>query len=156
MKKFTKVLKNQKGLTLIELLAVIVILAIVAAIAVPSIGGIIENSRVGAIKADGITALNAANLYFADTETSEVSASTTVTVETLVQRGFLETNASLTNATSVKKISGGNEITGSGSGSGVTVTFTNASSTEINAYKNSDRGTVTGKDGVSAGKTTTP
>ena len=34
-----KRLKNEKGLTLVELLAVIVILGIIAAIAVPSIGG---------------------------------------------------------------------------------------------------------------------
>ena len=45
MKKMKQILKNEKGLTLIELLAVIVILAIVAAIAVPAIGNIIENSR---------------------------------------------------------------------------------------------------------------
>ncbi len=46
MKKFLqKRLNNEKGLTLVELLAVIVILGIIAAIAVPSIGGIIENSE---------------------------------------------------------------------------------------------------------------
>ena len=38
-------LKNEKGLTLIELLAVIVILAIIAAIAIPSIGGIINRTK---------------------------------------------------------------------------------------------------------------
>jgi type IV pilus assembly protein PilA len=43
-----KLLKNQKGLTLVELLAVIVILGVVAAIAVPAIGGIINNSKVNA------------------------------------------------------------------------------------------------------------
>ncbi|RIV13331.1 prepilin-type N-terminal cleavage/methylation domain-containing protein, partial [Priestia flexa] len=46
MKKF---LKNEKGLTLIELLAVIVILGIIAAIAIPSIGGIIQKSREDAV-----------------------------------------------------------------------------------------------------------
>ena len=47
MKKFLqKRLNNEKGLTLVELLAVIVILGIIAAIAIPSIGNIIENSEV--------------------------------------------------------------------------------------------------------------
>lgn len=45
MKKW---LKNTKGLTLVELLAVIVILGVVAAIAVPSISGTIANSKVKA------------------------------------------------------------------------------------------------------------
>lgn len=48
LKRVRKQLKNEKGLTLVELLAVIVILGIVAAIAVPAIGNIIENSRDGA------------------------------------------------------------------------------------------------------------
>lgn len=40
-----KRIKNEKGLSLVELLAVIVILGIVAAIAIPAIGNIINNSR---------------------------------------------------------------------------------------------------------------
>ena len=62
MKKFTKIFKNEKGLTLIELLAVIVILAIVAAIATPAIGNIIDNSRDKAILADASSVLSAAKL----------------------------------------------------------------------------------------------
>lgn len=60
-----KQMKNEKGLTLIELLAVIVILGIIAAIAVPSIGSIIQKSREDAVKADAITILNAAKNYVA-------------------------------------------------------------------------------------------
>jgi len=85
MKKFTKLFKNQKGLTLIELLAVIVILAIVAAIAVPSISGIIENSKYNAVKADATNVLNASQLYFI-----ENPAASTVTVGRLLKDGFLE------------------------------------------------------------------
>lgn len=62
MKKTRKLLKNQKGLTLIELLAVIVILAIVAAIAVPAIGGVINNSRDKAILADASNILAGAKI----------------------------------------------------------------------------------------------
>ena len=45
MKKVRRLFKNQKGFTLVELLAVIVILGIIAAIAIPSIGGIIDKSK---------------------------------------------------------------------------------------------------------------
>jgi type IV pilus assembly protein PilA len=62
---FKKFLKNEKGLTLIELLAVIVILGIVAAIAVPSVTSIIQKSKVDAVKADAIQVLNAAKTYVA-------------------------------------------------------------------------------------------
>ena len=61
-----KRIKNEKGLTLIELLAVIVILAIVAAIAIPAIGNIIDNSRIKAAKSDVVNIISAANIYFTD------------------------------------------------------------------------------------------
>lgn len=67
MKKF---LKNEKGLTLIELLAVIVILGIIAAIAIPSIGGIIQKSREDAVKADALQAINSAKVYMSSNTTS--------------------------------------------------------------------------------------
>lgn len=67
MKKYLqKKLNNEKGMTLIELLAVIVIIAIIAAIAIPAIGNIIENSRFGAAKSDFQNAFAATNLYVAD------------------------------------------------------------------------------------------
>jgi type IV pilus assembly protein PilA len=90
MKKFIQQkLKNQKGMTLIELLAVIVIIAIIAAIAIPAIGNIIENSRVGAIKSDALNAIAAADLYYADNPT----VTTNVTIVTLAS-GYLKDTAS--------------------------------------------------------------
>lgn len=62
MRKLWKHVKNQKGLTLVELLAVIVILGIIAAIAVPAIGNIIENSRKDAHVANAESLYNAARL----------------------------------------------------------------------------------------------
>ncbi|MCP8617936.1 prepilin-type N-terminal cleavage/methylation domain-containing protein [Salirhabdus salicampi] len=58
-----KLMKNEKGLTLIELLAVIVILAIIAAIAIPMIGNLIQKSEEDGVKADAIRILEAAQLY---------------------------------------------------------------------------------------------
>ena len=57
-----KLLKNQKGLTLVELLAVIVILGIIAAIAVPAIANIIDNSRKDAHVANAEALYDAARL----------------------------------------------------------------------------------------------
>lgn len=71
-----KRIKNEKGLTLIELLAVIVILAIVAAIAIPAIGNIIDNSRLKAAKADVVNVLSGANIYFTE-NASDTSADAT-------------------------------------------------------------------------------
>ncbi|MCT4785232.1 prepilin-type N-terminal cleavage/methylation domain-containing protein [Exiguobacterium aestuarii] len=60
-----KQLKDERGLTLVELLVVVVILGIIAAIAVVAIGGIIENSKKDAMVADARQMISAAKLYSA-------------------------------------------------------------------------------------------
>ena len=67
----TQVLKNKKGVTLVELLAVIVIMGIIAAIAVPAIGGLIENTRKNAAIAQLDQMVEAANLYALNAEDAE-------------------------------------------------------------------------------------
>ncbi|MFF5993508.1 type II secretion system protein [Lysinibacillus sp. KU-BSD001] len=57
-----KRIKNEKGLTLVELLAVIVILGIIAAIAVPAIGNIIQNSRERAVLSEAINIISGAKI----------------------------------------------------------------------------------------------
>ncbi|KAB2338996.1 prepilin-type N-terminal cleavage/methylation domain-containing protein [Cytobacillus depressus] len=80
-----KRLKDQRGLTLVELLAVVVILGIIAAIAVPSIGNIIENSKKDTHIANAQQLQNAAKLYFAETPTK-----TSATLEELKTAGFMD------------------------------------------------------------------
>lgn len=101
-----KRIKNEKGLTLIELLAVIVILAIVAAIAIPAIGNIIENSRSKAVVSDAINVMNSANMYFTD---NSVKDGESVNLTALTSGGFLESAGKLTEAT-VTKNAGANSI----------------------------------------------
>ncbi|WP_124071706.1 prepilin-type N-terminal cleavage/methylation domain-containing protein [Filibacter tadaridae] len=84
LNKFKKQMKNEKGMTLIELLAVIVIIAIIAAIAVPAIGGIISNTKDKALLADASNILAGAKLANAGgacTETTDATDATITAVE---------------------------------------------------------------------------
>ncbi|WP_342442773.1 prepilin-type N-terminal cleavage/methylation domain-containing protein [Lysinibacillus sp. FSL K6-0075] len=131
--KNTKLLKNEKGLTLIELLAVIVILAIIAAIAVPAIGSIIDNSRYKAAKSDAIMALNSANIYFTDTPTDDKGAEITeVDLDTLIEEGYLETEGTLDDDIKINKASGGaTTISGTAKAGKYTITFSSAKQDDI-------------------------
>jgi type IV pilus assembly protein PilA len=85
---FKKLVKNERGLTLIELLAVVVILGIIAAIAIPAIGGMINNSREDAHIANAKQIANAARLFV--TTGDELGDDSTVTLEELIEAGHLE------------------------------------------------------------------
>ena len=63
-------IKNNKGVTLVELLIVIVVMGIIAAFAIPAVGTIIENTNRDAVLADAIAVENAAKLYCAQTTCS--------------------------------------------------------------------------------------
>ncbi|WP_088007243.1 prepilin-type N-terminal cleavage/methylation domain-containing protein [Indiicoccus explosivorum] len=113
MKKLLqKRLKNEKGLTLIELLAVIVILAIIAAIAIPAIGNIIENSRHNAARADVQNVLSAASLYYTETGSPDgaIAAIGSATAAQNVLGPYLDDPGNVTAAT-VTKAAAGNTIT---------------------------------------------
>lgn len=73
MKKIMKQFKNERGLTLVELLAVIVILAIVGTIAFVSIGSVIDNSREDAVISNALQVVSAAKLAQA-TENTDFSS----------------------------------------------------------------------------------
>jgi type IV pilus assembly protein PilA len=77
-----KALRNKKGVTLVELLAVVVILGIIAAIAVPTIGGLIERQEANAAEATYDTIVTAAELYAED--------ATAFTLATLESEDFID------------------------------------------------------------------
>ena len=131
MKKYLqKKLNNEKGMTLIELLAVIVIIAIIAAIAIPAISNIIENSRVGAVKSDALNVISAANLYYSDNpnETADV------TIVTLTN-GYLDDAASFEDDADAFVTNAG-LISGDGNVGSVTITFSAADKTAISGTPN--------------------
>ncbi|GGA82106.1 prepilin-type N-terminal cleavage/methylation domain-containing protein [Ornithinibacillus halotolerans] len=81
MKKWLRLLKkDERGLTLVELLAVIVILAIVGAIAFVSISNVIDNSKKDAQIANAQQLISAAKLYEANG--GEITASGVSAIET--------------------------------------------------------------------------
>ena len=85
MEKIRKTMRREDGFTLVELLAVIVILGIILAIAIPAIGNVIADSKVKAKAAEDELILDAARLYFTVTETTD-----SVSVEALMDAGYLE------------------------------------------------------------------
>ncbi|WP_336881767.1 type II secretion system protein [Priestia koreensis] len=140
---FKKVLKNQKGLTLIELLAVVVILGIIAAIAIPSIGNIIQKSREDGVKADAMQIINAAKTYVSANGTPEAQAATTGGTaeqkEGEMTQAMLKKyvdDVSLTDGYKVfvkTNTNGGDtyEITGSGKAGKITINFADATIKQI-------------------------
>jgi len=65
MRKHVKLLKKEKGMTLIELLAVIIIIAIILAIAIPIIANVIGDSRDRADVSEALNIISAAKLKHA-------------------------------------------------------------------------------------------
>lgn len=82
-----KIREGEKGFTLVELLAVIVILGIIVAIAIPAIGSVIRNAKSDASDAEITMIVDAARLY----EVEEgVLPEAGVSVETLINKGYLD------------------------------------------------------------------
>ncbi|WP_086348139.1 type II secretion system protein [Candidatus Enterococcus clewellii] len=89
--RMSRLLKDERGMTLIELLATVVILAIISGIGLVAIGNVIQNSREDAAVADIQQAMNAAKLY-------QSSPSTPITapfsLKNVIDDKYLETPGS--------------------------------------------------------------
>jgi len=131
---FKKLLKNERGLTLVELLAVIVILGVISAVAVPSIGNIIQKSKEDAVKADAIAMINAAKLYIME---QDVSSNTDIKRSELISNDYLEATGTEWDNDPTVTYNSNNELVLSGSAKAgkVTLTFDDATIEDINEHE---------------------
>lgn len=136
MRKHLKYLRKEKGMTLVELLAVLVILGIVAAIAVPLIGNIINDSKEKAILADAQQILSAAKLAHANGEgTGKGTADSPKIFDHTILSEYVDGNAN---------IKAGDEVTFNGS----TWEVTYKELTKLDnkgKYKDASKGTINEK-----------
>ena len=86
-KKIEELRNREEGFTLVELLAVIVILGIIVAIAIPAIGNVIDNAQTNANEAEKEMIVDAARLYFME---PDHAVETEVTVADLLSAGYIE------------------------------------------------------------------
>ena len=95
--------KNQKGMTLVELLAVIVILGLVAAIGTIAVGNIVDNSKTKADERKAEMIEQAARMFILDDNTPTTDGEVTITE--LVSNGYYEGDGTRPNgATAYTKV----------------------------------------------------
>ena len=88
-KKIEELRNREEGFTLVELLAVIVILGLIVAIAIPAIGKVIDKVEENTDTAEVQMVVDAARLYY----TSNPTATGDVTTQDLLDDGYLEPRA---------------------------------------------------------------
>lgn len=90
-KKIEELRNKEEGFTLVELLAVIVILGIIVAIAIPAVGSVIDRAGTDSEDAETQLIVDAARLYYTSEDPETVTDS--VDTETLIEKGYLEERA---------------------------------------------------------------
>lgn len=94
--RLNKLLKDERGLSLVELLAVVVILAIIAGIGVIAIGNVIQNAREDAVVSDIQQAFSAAVLYQSTNSSLNDGSANAVldfTLEDVMEDGLLNSTS---------------------------------------------------------------
>ncbi|MDP4162490.1 MAG: prepilin-type N-terminal cleavage/methylation domain-containing protein [Bacillota bacterium] len=141
--------KDQRGLTLIELLAVIVILGIIAAIAIPSVLGIIDNTKKDAHVANAQEMVSAARVAVSQNTSLQGTGTEYLTLGYLVGQNLLDT---------VKDPDGGTYADGGAALVTGTTAPTTGSYVKVEAGKVTEVKLVNGTRGVesAAGGTSVP
>lgn len=89
-------MKNEKGFTLMELLAVIAILGLIITVAMPSIMNAVKKANINLCKNKSELILSAAELYAQDNEnnltytTNNGKTTTTINISQLLEENYLE------------------------------------------------------------------
>ena len=81
---------NNKGFTLVELLAVLVILVAIMSIAIPSISSSLERSKAKQEESRAKLLESAAELYVTDHRNSITNSSCVITLETLLNENYID------------------------------------------------------------------
>jgi len=89
MSRILKILRNNKGITLIELTIVLTILAIIGAIVVPNFFGITDRARARSDIQSTVIIRNAFELYRLERGSAPAGANANAVLETLYGAGFL-------------------------------------------------------------------
>lgn len=113
MSELKKRLYNNLGLTLIEILAVIVILGIISCIAVPAIGNIIENAKKDAHIANAYQVISAVRNALHDDIIKDSQAFNVIPIGYLYENGYLEKGGNPDSGKDyIEKIDGKTDIIG--------------------------------------------
>lgn len=141
IQRFQRLRKEEKGITLIELLAVIVIIGVIAAIAVPLITGLLDDTKANARSATANQLYEAARLRSIAKNNGSISG--THTLKSLVEDNYMpsgltdpKTGNTLAETTTVN-------LGATGTGAVVTLVVTGSDTITFNAteLKNGKPGT---------------
>ena len=110
-KKIEELRNREEGFTLVELLAVIVILGLIVAIAIPAIGNVMDRAKSGATEAEEEMVMDAARLYIT---TNAITVGTTeleMGAKKLEEAGYLESRSGeASGSVTVKKDTNGKHV----------------------------------------------
>lgn len=121
---------KKQAFTLVELLAVIVILGILATIAVPTIVGLISSSKENTLEEQKNTIIDAAERWGTDNIRSLPDESCDVSIEFLKEEGYLDSDKDVIDPTTDEEMTGCVRITFDSANNQYKYTYVDSCSTE--------------------------